>query len=119
MGEREQQAFVAAYADLAKRCEQRDPHLLRHVSTADTARDLDLLRAAVGEEQLRYWGVSYGTLLGATYANLFPERAGRLVLDGNVDPLTWFGETGPAGEAGRRARPARRVGPGRRVGPRR
>ncbi|MGP3735128.1 alpha/beta hydrolase [Streptomyces sp. GDS52] len=100
VGEREQQAFVAAYADLAKRCEQRDPHLLRHVSTADTARDLDLLRAAVGEKQLRYWGVSYGTLLGATYANLFPERAGRLVLDGNVDPLTWFGETGPAGEAG-------------------
>ncbi|MGW5972939.1 alpha/beta hydrolase [Streptomyces sp. NPDC055186] len=100
VGEREQQAYAAAYADLAKQCEQRDPDLLRHVSTADTARDLDLLRAAVGEEQLRYWGVSYGTLLGATYANLFPERAGRLVLDGNVNPLAWLGEGGTAGGAG-------------------
>ncbi|MFD3820976.1 alpha/beta hydrolase [Streptomyces sp. NPDC058625] len=92
VGERAQQAYIAAYADLAERCEQSDPQLLRHVSTADTARDLDLLRAAVGEEQLHYWGVSYGTLLGATYANLFPERAGRLVLDGNVDPSAWVDE---------------------------
>ncbi|WAX79396.1 alpha/beta hydrolase [Streptomyces sp. KMM 9044] len=92
VGEQAQQAYVAAYADLAERCAQSDPQLLRRVSTADTARDLDLLRAAVGEERLHYWGVSYGTLLGATYANLFPERAGRLLLDGNVDPLAWVGQ---------------------------
>ncbi|MGW7288442.1 alpha/beta hydrolase [Streptomyces sp. NPDC054847] len=89
VGEKEQRAFTAAYADLAQRCERRDPELLRHVSTADTARDLDLLRRAVGEERLHYWGISYGTLLGATYANLFPERVGRLVVDGNVDPRAW------------------------------
>ncbi|MFE2143923.1 alpha/beta hydrolase [Streptomyces sp. NPDC059456] len=89
VGVREQRAYVAAHADLAKRCERRDPELLRHVSTADTARDLDLLRRAVGEERLRYWGVSYGTLLGATYANLFPDRVGALVADGNVDPQAW------------------------------
>ncbi|WP_405677172.1 alpha/beta hydrolase [Streptomyces sp. NBC_00868] len=82
-------AYVAAYADLAKRCERREPELLRHISTADTARDLDLLRRAAGEDRLRYWGISYGTLLGATYANLFPDRVGRLVADGNVDPQAW------------------------------
>ncbi|MGW2986406.1 alpha/beta hydrolase [Streptomyces goshikiensis] len=89
VGEGQRQAFVTAYAELAQRCERRDPELLRHISTADTARDLDLLRRAVGEERLRYWGVSYGTLLGATYANLFPDRVGRLVVDGNVDPRAW------------------------------
>ncbi|WP_406267354.1 alpha/beta hydrolase [Streptomyces sp. NBC_00191] len=81
--------FVASYAELARRCEQRVPELLRHVSTADSARDLDRLRKAVGEQQLSYWGVSYGTFLGATYANLFPSKVGRLVLDGNVDPQAW------------------------------
>ncbi|NUK03439.1 alpha/beta fold hydrolase [Streptomyces lunaelactis] len=89
VGREERRAYIAAYAELARRCEQRDPELLRHISTADVARDLDRLRRAVGEERLRYWGISYGTLLGATYANLFPSRVGRLVLDGNVDPQAW------------------------------
>jgi len=52
VGEKEQKAFTAAYADLVRRCEKKDPELLRHVSTADTARDLDLLRRSVGEAQL-------------------------------------------------------------------
>ncbi|MFM1966726.1 MAG: hypothetical protein RL134_2451 [Actinomycetota bacterium] len=56
--------------------------LLDHMSTADAARDLDVLRAALGEERLDYLGVSYGTHLGATYAALFPGRVGRFVLDG-------------------------------------
>ncbi|MEU8651368.1 alpha/beta hydrolase [Streptomyces sp. NPDC048737] len=99
VGEREQRAFTAAHADLARRCEQRDPELLRHISTADTARDLELLRRATGQERLDYWGISYGTLLGATYANLFPERVGRLVLDGNVDPRAWV-DRGATGEPG-------------------
>ncbi|WP_326592727.1 alpha/beta hydrolase [Streptomyces sp. NBC_01294] len=99
VGPQEQRAYVAAYADLAQRCERRDPQLLRHISTADTARDLDLLRRAVGEERLRYWGISYGTLLGATYANLFPDRVGRLVVDGNVDPRAWVNR-GAGGEPG-------------------
>ena len=50
------------------------------------ARDLDLLRAILGDEQLNYLGYSYGTFLGATYADLYPERVGRLVLDGAIDP---------------------------------
>lgn len=56
--------------------------LVDHMSTADAARDLDVLRTALGQERLDYLGVSYGTHLGATYAALFPERVGRFVLDG-------------------------------------
>ena len=56
--------------------------LLDHLSTAEAARDMDVLRAALGENRLNYLGVSYGTHLGATYAAIFPERVGRFVLDG-------------------------------------
>ncbi|MGY3205377.1 alpha/beta hydrolase [Streptomyces sp. TE5632] len=89
VGEKERAAFITAYKDLARRCEQRDPELLRHVSTTDTARDLDLLRRAVGESRLTYQGISYGTILGATYANLFPGKVRAMVLDSNIDPQAW------------------------------
>ncbi|MCU1549813.1 MAG: alpha/beta hydrolase [Glaciihabitans sp.] len=62
--------------------------LLGHVDTVSAARDLDLLRAALGDKKLNYLGYSYGTLLGQTYANLYPKNTGRLVLDGVVDPTT-------------------------------
>jgi pimeloyl-ACP methyl ester carboxylesterase len=62
---------------------------LQHVSTADTARDLDLLRAGVGDRTLNYYGVSYGTFLGATYSNMFPNRVRAVVLDGVVPPQAW------------------------------
>jgi pimeloyl-ACP methyl ester carboxylesterase len=67
------------------------------VSTADVARDLEQLRRAAGGAPLNYWGVSYGTLLGATYANLFPDDIRTLVLDGNLSPLAWVadGEANP------------------------
>jgi len=58
------------------------PGLLEHMSTADAARDMDVLRAALGQSRLDYLGVSYGTHLGATYAALFPQNVGRFVLDG-------------------------------------
>ncbi|WP_055692249.1 alpha/beta hydrolase [Streptomyces prasinus] len=89
VGEKEREAFTAAYEDLSRRCERRDPELLRHVSTTDTARDLDLLRRAVGEPHLTYQGISYGTILGATYANLFPDKVRAMVLDSNIDPEAW------------------------------
>ncbi|WP_328401105.1 alpha/beta hydrolase [Streptomyces sp. NBC_00390] len=94
VGERERTAYAAAYKDLARRCEQRDPELLRHVSTADTARDLEQLRQAVGDEQLSYFGISYGTFLGATYANLFPDKVRAMVFDSNVDPQVWTHASG-------------------------
>jgi pimeloyl-ACP methyl ester carboxylesterase len=62
--------------------------LLAHVDTVSAARDLDLLRAVLGDKKLNYLGYSYGTLLGATYADLYPTKTGRLVLDGALDPAT-------------------------------
>lgn len=87
----QQGPFLQTYRDFGKACQRAARHqpVLEHMGTADVARDLDVLRRAVGEAQLRYWGLSYGTFLGATYANLFPERVGALVLDGNLAPSNW------------------------------
>ena len=69
-------------------CESKTgtPGLLDHIDTISAARDLDVLRAVEGQQALTYLGFSYGTYLGATYAELFPANTGRLVLDGAVDP---------------------------------
>jgi len=82
----EQQAFVDGSKKLADGCKARGGALLGHVSTKEAAQDMDVLRAALGEPKLHYLGKSYGTFLGATYADLFPERVGRFVLDGVVQP---------------------------------
>ncbi|HET7902381.1 MAG TPA: alpha/beta hydrolase [Candidatus Nanopelagicales bacterium] len=79
-------ALEGAAKQFAQGCEQRSAKILAHVSTADSARDMDVLRAALGDKKLNYVGFSYGTLLGATYADLFPKNVGRMVLDGAVDP---------------------------------
>nr|WP_238355792.1 alpha/beta hydrolase [Kribbella sandramycini] len=71
---------------LANGCQQGSGELLPHVGTKDAARDIDVLRGIVGDAQLNFLGFSYGTYLGATYAELFPKNVGRLVLDGAVDP---------------------------------
>jgi pimeloyl-ACP methyl ester carboxylesterase len=71
---------------LAQRCASRGGPLLAHMSTREAARDMDIMRAALGDDELYYLGKSYGTLLGATYAELFPKRVGRVVLDGALDP---------------------------------
>lgn len=70
----------------AEACQQNSGALLPFLGTRDTARDLDVIRAASEAEQLDYLGFSYGTLLGAVYADLFPTKVGRFVLDGGVDP---------------------------------
>ncbi len=67
-------------------CEANTGALLGHVSTIEAARDMDVLRGVLGEEKLPYFGFSYGTRLGATYAELFPQNVGRFVLDGAIDP---------------------------------
>jgi pimeloyl-ACP methyl ester carboxylesterase len=83
-------AEIAAYAAeeraFWKGCQQHSDALISHVSTVDAARDIDILRAALGQDKLDYLGFSYGTKLGATYAQLFPKKAGRMVLDGAEDP---------------------------------
>jgi pimeloyl-ACP methyl ester carboxylesterase len=76
---------------LAVRCQTTSPRRFSTASTANVARDMDLLRQAVHDERLTYAGYSYGTYLGATYARLFPGRVGRFVLDGTVDPIAWSG----------------------------
>jgi pimeloyl-ACP methyl ester carboxylesterase len=86
IGQAQQRAYIARWREFGKRCAARGGTLLKHISTADTARDLNLLRQALGQPRLDYLGLSYGTFLGATYANLFPNRVGRMVLDGNASP---------------------------------
>ncbi|MFH9061649.1 alpha/beta hydrolase [Streptomyces coeruleorubidus] len=83
---KETDGLVEAYRTFAEGCGADSPRLLRHVSTVEAARDMDIVRAALGDEKLNYVGASYGTFLGATYAGLFPDRTGRLVLDGAMDP---------------------------------
>ncbi|MEU5280323.1 alpha/beta hydrolase [Streptomyces asoensis] len=78
--------LIDAYKGFAEGCGTRSAKLLRHVSTVEAARDMDVLRAVLGDKKLTYVGASYGTFLGATYAGLFPDRVGRLVLDGAMDP---------------------------------
>lgn len=92
----EQETWRARYATFAKACADKAAGTLAHLSTADTARDLEQLRLASGGAPLNYWGVSYGTFLGATYANLFPDAIRTLVLDGNLSPLAWTAGGDPA-----------------------
>ncbi|MEU1667353.1 alpha/beta hydrolase [Streptomyces sparsogenes] len=82
----ETRRLVASYKNFARGCATRSGGILGHVSTVEAARDMDLLRAVLGDRKLTYVGASYGTFLGATYADLFPHRVGRLVLDGALDP---------------------------------
>jgi pimeloyl-ACP methyl ester carboxylesterase len=97
VGRRQTEAFERTYASLGARCARRAGALLDHDTTADVARDMNLLREAVGARRLNYVGLSYGTGLGAIYANLFPATVGRMVLDGNLDPVTWTsGGTAPS-----------------------
>jgi pimeloyl-ACP methyl ester carboxylesterase len=92
-------AFYAKSKELADRCAQKAGPILAHVSTANTARDLDLLRRAVGDQKLTYHGISYGTHLGATYANLFPGRIRAMVFDGTMD---FIGNATGHGDAGQK-----------------
>ncbi len=79
-------AFAAAADELAAACEENSGELLAHVDTVSAARDLDVLRHVLEEPRLDYLGYSYGTHLGAVYAELFPGNVGRMVLDGAMDP---------------------------------
>ncbi len=84
--EAEKAQLVESTRKFVAGCQQRSGDLLPHVGTEDAVRDMDLIRAAVGDEKLSYLGFSYGTSLGATYAELFPTRIRALVLDAAVDP---------------------------------
>ena len=89
----EEQQFADSAIAFAEKCKANGGPLLAHVSTIETAKDMDILRAALGEPKLDFMGKSYGTFLGATYADLFPTKVGKV-------------------------RPRRRRGPERHVGAR-
>ncbi|AYY12595.1 alpha/beta hydrolase [Actinobacteria bacterium YIM 96077] len=72
---------------LQRSCRTDANPIIDHMTTADTARDMDLIRQAVGDEQLTYYGISYGSYLGATYAAMFPDRVRAVVVDGVIDPI--------------------------------
>ena len=94
----DEEALVAAIdVALNEACQRRGGPILDHMATADVARDLDVLRESVGDEQLTYVGYSYGSFLGVTYANLFPDRVRAVVVDGILDPIAWT--TGRGDEA--------------------
>ncbi|WP_058046134.1 alpha/beta hydrolase [Streptomyces roseifaciens] len=82
----EQKALVDRVTAYAAGCEGRSGKVLPHVGTENAARDMDLMRQVLGDARLHYFGVSYGTELGGVYAHLFPDKVGRAVFDGVVDP---------------------------------
>ncbi|ROQ82652.1 TAP-like protein [Streptomyces sp. CEV 2-1] len=82
----EEAAFMKDGADFGAGCERRSGKVLPFVGTTNAARDMDLIREVLGDRKLTYFGMSYGTELGGTYAHLFPANVGRTVLDGVVDP---------------------------------
>ncbi|WP_217711303.1 alpha/beta hydrolase [Actinomadura sp. NAK00032] len=81
----EETAYIAARTAFVQGCAARSGDLLPHVGTVDAARDMEAIRVALGDAKLHYFGISYGTWLGAAYAHQFPGAVGRVVLDGAVD----------------------------------
>ncbi|WP_432171607.1 alpha/beta hydrolase [Streptomyces sp. 1222.5] len=82
----EEKAYFEDSTAFGRSCRKAAGRLLAHVSTTDTARDMDLMRQVLGDTRMHYFGISYGTELGGVYAHLFPKRVGRLILDAVVDP---------------------------------
>ncbi|WP_328319140.1 alpha/beta hydrolase [Streptomyces sp. NBC_00388] len=82
--------WMDATRNFAAQCTKKSGSLLPYLTTTNVARDLDRIRLAVGDKRLNYYGFSYGTELGATYAHLFPKRVGRTVLDGVMHPDKGF-----------------------------
>ena len=85
----EAEAYTVRTTELARRCGAAMGPLLSRISTADTARDMEHLRRLLGEEQITYVGLSYGTVVGQVYANLFPQHVRAMVLVGVVDPVAY------------------------------
>jgi pimeloyl-ACP methyl ester carboxylesterase len=87
----EETAFITSAKALGGACSSTGKSLAGAMSTAEVARDMDVLRRAVGDKKLSYLGFSYGTALGQYYANMFPDRVRAVVVDGVIDPVTWVG----------------------------
>ncbi|MFY1675633.1 alpha/beta hydrolase [Streptomyces sp. WMMC905] len=90
--EEQRQAALAEAESTVRACEKHSGSILPHVGTLDAARDMDVLRAALGDEELTYLGWSYGTALGTSFGEQFPEKVRAMVLDGAVDPALGWAE---------------------------
>ncbi|GAB2959466.1 alpha/beta fold hydrolase [Amycolatopsis acidiphila] len=85
-----EQTWLASAKSYATACAKNGP-LLEHMKTTDSAQDMESLRKALGQQQINYYGFSYGTYLGQVYSTLYPQRVRRMVLDSNVDPRkVWY-----------------------------
>jgi pimeloyl-ACP methyl ester carboxylesterase len=89
VGARQDAVWEKSWARFGAVCARHGGSLLQHDTSTDAARDMNLIRQAVGAATLNYVGLSYGTGLGAIYANLFPATVGQMVLDGNLNPVAW------------------------------
>jgi pimeloyl-ACP methyl ester carboxylesterase len=92
-----QRTWISAARALGRACATNARPIASAMSTAEDARDMDVLRRAVGDRKLTYLGVSFGSYLGLVYANMFPDRVRAMVLDGIVDPRGWAGTPATAG----------------------
>lgn len=88
--EAERQDLIDAGTEFAEACQSDNARLLEHLSTADSARDMNAIREALGEERISYFGFSYGSELGATWATMFPDTVRAAVLDGAIDPTVGY-----------------------------
>jgi pimeloyl-ACP methyl ester carboxylesterase len=89
VGPFEMSRWIERYRAFGQRCRRRSGDLMRHITTAESARDMDLLRRAVGARRVTFIGGSWGTFLGATYANMFPRRVRAMALSAILDPIAW------------------------------
>lgn len=96
---KQERIWVRGDRRVARACARKGGAILKHMSTANVARDMNFLRRAVGDKRLTYSGYSYGSYLGATYANLFPTKVRALAVDAVLDPIAWA--TGRRGEGSR------------------
>lgn len=96
LGKTQEQRYISGAKSFGKSCSSTGKTLAGAMSTSEVARDMELMRRAVGDKKLTYLGFSYGTALGQYYANLFPDRFRAIAVDGNIDPRQWAG-TGTSG----------------------
>jgi len=85
----EERRWVRADREYAAACAENAGPIIDHMSTANVARDMDLLRRAVGDERMTFAGYSYGSMIGSTYAAMFPDKVRAVVIDGVIDPVAW------------------------------
>ncbi|MET0415558.1 MAG: alpha/beta fold hydrolase, partial [Actinoplanes sp.] len=98
LGAKEEKAFEKATAAEGRACSTTGRELAGAMSTAEVARDMEVMRRAVGDSKLTYLGFSYGTALGQYYANMFPDRFRAIAVDGVIYPKAWVGGASTAGQ---------------------